>query len=322
MLSAEDELREKYIAERPKYQRLTKALENIVAKELPKSGVAASVAGRTKDVHKLVLKAMRADSPDYAAIGDKAGVRITVAYSDLVEPACQVVESQLRVLDCEDKREAVSPDSLGYLATHFEVGLPSDHPLIGEDPWFETARSELQVLTRAESLWADASHELLYKPTVDLPGREQRSVLRLVALIEIVDSELGRARRVRSELDGKGVFGLIQDLDRFHFQWTSRPPDRQLTAEVIERLVDADDAFIRHCTSQLEAWFESNRAKLVQLASNYEDDNRASPMLFQPEATLIFLMLDTDPYKTRDMWNQFAEEAILDRLESIWGFRS
>lgn len=320
MLSTVDDVRDAYIADRPRYERLTHAVETVVAQRLATSGIPASVSGRTKDVHKLVIKAMKRDSVDYESIGDKAGVRVVVGYSDLVEGACDVVEASLVVHERENKRENQDPASLSYLATHFDVGLPSDHPLVGEDPWFGTARSEVQVLTRAESLWADASHELLYKPIVALPSRERRAVMRLVALAEIVDNELEMVRRVRSELDHKGVFVLIASLERFHYQWTSREPDRQLSADIVERLIDADADFIRQCSAALEEWFSANRGKLLEIAERYEPDERASPILFQPEALLIFLMLDSDSFKTRDMWSQFAADALLDRLEFIWGF--
>ena len=313
-------MRDAYIAERPRYERLTHAVVELVSVGLVTSGVPASVSGRTKDVHKLVIKAMKRDSLDYESIGDKAGVRITVGYADLIEDACEAVEESLVVHDREEKRDNLDPASLSYLATHFDAALPPDHPLIDEDPWFETARSEVQVLTRAESLWADASHELLYKPIVALPNRERRSVMRLVALVEIVDNELETVRRVRAELDQKGVFALLENLERFHYQWTSRVPDRQLSAEIVERLVDADFEFVGQCSGRLEEWFSTNREKLRGIAERYEQDVRASPILFQPEALLIFLMLDTDEFKTRDIWSQFAEEGLLERIEAIWGF--
>src|SRR5437763_2967873 len=81
-------LRDRYVAERPVYERLANHIRDLLESRLRPLGLAYSIDARAKDVSSLIKKAMRKagsyESP-YDGIRDKAGVRIGVTYAKTVQ---------------------------------------------------------------------------------------------------------------------------------------------------------------------------------------------------------------------------------------------
>jgi hypothetical protein len=59
---------------------------------------------------------------------------------------------------------------------------------------------------------------------------------------------------------------------------------------------------------------------LQALYRAYREDERANPLLFQPEALLIFERLETDPDRLRGAWpvDRLRLE-LLESLGTVWG---
>ena len=70
----------------------------------------------------------------------------------------ELIQQGFTVINYDDKRAALSFQMLDYRGSHYEVkheAGPSD---------YQSLICEIQVLTKAESLWADTAHYLSYKP--------------------------------------------------------------------------------------------------------------------------------------------------------------
>jgi ppGpp synthetase/RelA/SpoT-type nucleotidyltranferase len=108
----------------------------------------------------------------YMSIKDLAGVRFSCPYFDEVEPAInEFVRPKLFALgygtdltadtayadkDCLD-----AGDHFGYRSYHFYVQVPTVYDIFGR---VKPCLCEVQARTELQHVWADKSHDLLYKP--------------------------------------------------------------------------------------------------------------------------------------------------------------
>lgn len=103
-------------------------------------------------------------------IHDIAGARLACAYFDNVIPRVKFVRHELSVrgyavdLASEglpDKNLLEDGDEQGYRSYHFHVKIPTRVSIYGDT---EMCVCEMQARSELQQVWADKSHDLLYKP--------------------------------------------------------------------------------------------------------------------------------------------------------------
>ena len=263
----------------------------------------------------MLKKALRSGYADpYAQIIDKAGVRITAHYPWLVPKLEAMVSETFHVEDVDDKRRGTPVQRLDYRGTHFQVRLLAGPPDLSE------LTCEIQVLSRAESLWADTAHDLSYKPAQPLPEEIDRAIYRLIALVEIFDSEVWRAYQAIRSDDGFREAKLLDALEHLYYQFTAKQSDRELSLIVLAALsgvFDAEDS--EQVRAALDGFVADNRPKLSELYGRFEADDHANPLIWQPETILVFLLLERDPFKLAEAWEEVLPKELLVSLADSWG---
>jgi len=313
------ELWERYIAERPLYEAVADSVKRRLEEELRARGLICEVQARAKDVDQFAKKILRKQYTDYAQVGDKAGARVIARYYSQVEEVRGAIEAAYETTNVEDKRAALAYDRLGYLGVHLDVLVPGE--AIGQ---LESTSwpCEIQIQTAAEHVWADASHDLLYKQEFEPPTELQRSLYRLVALVELFDDQLVQSRETMMGLQGFRVANMVSDLEAVYYQLTPRVYDKELSKEAAARLMtlytDEEQASFR---SLIEEFVAVNRPKLEGIFRDYADDVRANPLLFQPEVISVFERMTSDPYKLRETWMEFLPTDLLQDLGTVWGVK-
>jgi putative GTP pyrophosphokinase len=137
---------------------------------------------RAKAVSRFVEKALKEDeqgNPRYGdplnQIQDQLGARIVTFYlSDVIRVADQV-KKYLKFVEAKQ----IVPDSeseFGYFGQHFIVLIPSDVTEALPRPDLMPTFFELQVKTLYQHAWAEANHDLAYKPSQPLTIEQKRSV--------------------------------------------------------------------------------------------------------------------------------------------------
>ena len=322
MAASFEDLTALYAAERPKYAALATHLGSQIEDALERRGLEVIVQWRAKTVRSFVKKALRKGYDDpMAAIGDKAGVRVIVHFEADIPPVREVVAGLCEITREEAKRDALEYDQLGYLGIHLDVEAKDN--ALGNDDQGEIRglAAEVQIHTKAQSAWAVVSHELLYKSPQELSGDIRRGITRLVALVELFDAEVGRFRQMIESDSGFRDMTILAPLDDEIIRFTARRPDRALSAIVVPPVVRLYDRAANDLYPEvLQPFIGQNEQKLRDLYAAYRDDDRANPLLFQPEALLIFDRLENDPDRLRDAWP--VDRLPIDLLESlgtIWG---
>jgi ppGpp synthetase/RelA/SpoT-type nucleotidyltranferase len=315
------DIAEAYAAEREKYKRLGGLIAARLESDLRALHMEVVVQTRAKDVLSFVKKALRKGYADpIAQIGDKAGVRVIVHYAEDVDRVIEVVERSCEIFERESKLDALDFNEFGYLGVHLSVAAKAEI-LDPGDADLADLKAEIQIHTKAQSAWAVVSHDLLYKTPLEIPSDLKRTIVRLVALVELFDNEVARfQQQLRNHPDFKEM-QVLEPLDDLLIEFTDRRPDRALSAMVVPSLVRGHGGTPQDVVDNVVRPFvEQHREQLSDIYKQYADDYRATPLLYQPEALLVFASLDRDPYQLREAWpsDQLPID-ILHGMAAIWG---
>ncbi len=114
---------------------------------------------------------------------------------------------------------------------------------------------------------------------------------------------------------------VLQPLDDLLVEFSDHQPDKALSAMVVPplvRLYELDTAEL--VANVVQPFVEKHRAQLETIYAQYAADDRATPLLFQPEALLIFASLEEDAYRVREAWpSHVLPVDLLEAMANIWG---
>lgn len=313
-------LRKRYEEEKPLYEEFTGYVQKLLESELRQQGISFIIQSRVKETDSFLKKAIRGKyiSP-FDQIRDKAGVRVIVTYYDTLSDVVKIINELFTICHSEDKKLGLNVDQLGYLGIHFEISLSVD-PFKSKREKYQTMICEIQLHTHAQNLWANISHELLYKPLRDPPESIKRSLHRLLALVELFDSEVKNAKQIMSNQTLPREVKLLNLLERKFYHFTTRPFDRELSLEIIASLQQSfENNEIENFSTILDSFISVNEEKIIEIFADYSNDKRCNPLLFQPESFLIFERLEKNQFSLKKVWMQAFPLSLLESLATIWG---
>jgi ppGpp synthetase/RelA/SpoT-type nucleotidyltranferase len=138
------------------------------------------IAGRPKPPDRFTEKAFRLDDKTgkrkYADplkdIQDQVALRVVVYYRSDVQPVREAVLREFREIE-DTAKEHPDPGMFGYEAHHFICMIPPEIIAKYQPPidFFE-----LQISTLFQHAWAEANHDLGYKPTTPLDFDQRRQI--------------------------------------------------------------------------------------------------------------------------------------------------
>jgi len=314
-----EEVRRRWIEEKPQYDSFVEEIKVLLKREAARSGISCEIEGRAKGISNFLKKQMlkKYESP-LDQMADKAGVRITVTYGDLLDLVDDLILKHFEILKKDDKSSSLPYDKLGYTGVHYDVVLRRESST-GTLATYAGMLCEIQVRTRAQALWATVSHELCYKPLQTPPARILRRVYRLSSLIEIFDEQIELAREAIRNLPDFREAIMLEELEKHYLRFTVRSFNRELSLTTIGELMNLYTAEELAAFSMLMGNFvDGNQAKLEQIFSDYAEDDR-NPFMSQPESLLVFERIEKDPFRLRAKWNSVLPPQFLDSFGAIWG---
>ena len=319
-----EQARAEFMRARPAYRALMERTVSVLAEGVRLAGVPARVDGRVKEVDSYLTKLLR--STKYLSgerqIQDRAGVRAVLLYLDDAEAVDSVVRDRFHVDEYENKVETLDADRLGYLGIHY-IARPKKKWLDEEQQLqLEGLQVEIQVGSIAQRAWADVSHELLYKASIDVPEAFKRMMNRLIALVELFDAEIERCRAGIRDLPGFTENQILEPLDRELLKFSGRPPDRVLSQLITPRIVAAYGRAspLELFTDVIAPWIEANRQRLEEVFERKHAEPEAlSPLFSQPECFLILERSENDPDGLRQAWPAELPQQLLHEITEYWG---
>ena len=139
------------------------------------------VTARAKSIERMVAKAekiangKRKYNDPLVQIQDQIGARIIVYYLQDIEAVASRINEHLRKIEAKD----IVPENeseFGYFGCHFILFLPTEI-FNTEIPQERSPKFfELQIKTLYQHAWAEANHDLAYKPEEDLSSDDRRKI--------------------------------------------------------------------------------------------------------------------------------------------------
>lgn len=325
-MSNDEELRQKYLAMRPRLEELAKDLKKSLMVWCNELRIySPRIEERVKESHSLLNKILqrklerRPYADPLADVSDKVGVRADVIYGsdidrlvDRIHRATDVFE-RIEDDDIDDKRFSLSANEVGYSGVHIDV-VPRERRGLAR----KHTTCEIQIRTNAQAAWAMASHELAYKPVVKRTDGDKRRVFRLTALLELFDEQISQSRDELMSDPNYPLGKLIQALRDARFQFRAGESNPALTHDMVSRLADVQSLKdVDELVDNVSKFTHEYDRKLRDvLTRDYPS------LLSQPEAILIFMNLESDIYNSQELWERAGlPNGLLEKMANAWGKR-
>lgn len=178
----------------PVYKEFAKLMEQILNKAVESLSILAIVQARPKSVVSFSNKIITKDKYQNPLVDmtDLCGARVIVHFQSQVDKICTFIKENFEIDEANslDARSRLQVNEFGYRSIHYIVSIKKDS-ILGEsvDNKFKNLKAEIQVRTLAEHVWADISHDRIYKTELNIPDEWKREAARLSAMLENADKE-------------------------------------------------------------------------------------------------------------------------------------
>jgi len=185
---------------RPDYIEFAKLLDSILTRAAEKFGFLALVQSRAKTVSSFAGKIISKDKylDPLTELTDLCGARVIVHFHSHVEKICSFIKDNFEIDEANslDAKSRLNVNEFGYRSIHYIVTPKKDFILdIPVDEKFKNKKAEIQVRTLAEHVWADISHDRIYKTNLNIPEDWRRQAARLSAILEDADNDFSTMAR-------------------------------------------------------------------------------------------------------------------------------
>lgn len=178
----------------PVYKEFAKLLDEILNEAVKSLSILAIVQARPKGVVSFSNKIISKDKykNPLTDMTDLCGARVIVHFQSQVEKICDFIRTNFEIDEANslDTRSRLHVNEFGYRSVHYIV-TPKKDTILGiiVDDKFKMLKAEIQVRTLAEHVWADISHDRIYKTDLNIPDEWKREAARLSAMLENADKE-------------------------------------------------------------------------------------------------------------------------------------
>lgn len=317
-----DEIRDAYGVVYGRYLEIVAECETALISSGKANGQKWAVDSRVKEPASFLIKALyrgKGYLDPIRDIKDTAGVRVIVGDLAAVARATEIVKSTLLAsgYECceeDDKRAFADNGADEYIAeyrgTHFIFRCKSRDYL----------PVEVQIHTKAESAWAEASHRLIYKPVVELSGEYKRKLRRLMALVEVIDEQIEAIQTMVEADEDYGALQLMSGLESAYFELSGQDPrDRdqqfglELTRSALQVLPQAT------LQADVEQFVEANQDRLKQFYAEYASSGTVL-LASLPESLLFLAMISRRRSTTSQaLADGVFDAALVEKLASNFG---
>ncbi len=278
----EADLREQFERRKPALQAFGEFVKDYVVERLEekigsseqvKMFLKVSVTPRVKETDSFITKALfrkKGYKNPLEEIEDQVGVRFVVLLLEDIKLVGNIVRNGPwkweKARDFENEKQ-VNPSLFEYQSDHYVVSAKNHFNHNGANiP--QGMPCEIQIRTLLQHAYAELSHECNYKPSLRLPGVEQRKLQRALAkgsaLIETTDDIFKEIKDQVSEYD-KNIKELQTVSSEIYTRLTGQPPSEP--SLLGKYILDSYRDLIKDLSpKELSAWIEAKeRAFLPEI---------------------------------------------------------
>lgn len=304
---------DEYEGVKASYLILARTVRRRITEGVKRHGVRAEIQYRVKDKDSLMKKLYKRKYSSLNDVTDLAGVRVIVNTTGDHTNICSIIEQMYEGAPVQDKSKELGDNLMGYRGVHYQVSPQSRRPDLSG------LSCEVQIRTRAEHLWNDFSHELFYKSDLVIPPNLRRPFQRLIALVEIFDAEVMRTMDALAREPAGASWSLLQQLENHFMHLVSDRYDRELSFMLLDSLAEIVRAETPLDIAGIDQFVTMQAVKLKEVFQRQSRFQQTNPFILQPEAILIWHLLDTRVHDITAAWSNQWDPALLSELATIWG---
>jgi len=181
---------------RPNYERLAEALEQILTKAQKLYAPYGIVSARVKSIPSFAEKAIRKQEKyQYPSrqLTDLAGGRVITYTQAEADAICRWLEQEngftIDWPNSENTRRRLSVREFDYVASHYIVQLSGPRILgVKIEPGLRKLKCEIQITTFLQHVWSAIGHDRIYKSNLRIPEQIKRKAAATAALLELAES--------------------------------------------------------------------------------------------------------------------------------------
>lgn len=174
------------------YVEFAKLMDEILKSAVDHLGYLALVQVRAKKIESFSTKIIKKDKyqDPLNEMTDLCGARVIVHFQSQILRVCEFIKENFVIDEANslDVRSRLKVNEFGYRSIHYIV-TPKKDTILGlhVDDKFMNLKAEIQIRTLAEHVWADISHDRIYKTELNIPEEWSREAARLSAILESAD---------------------------------------------------------------------------------------------------------------------------------------
>lgn len=315
-----EQIMHEWADDKSKYNSLANYVEKELDSRLKNEGIFARVYSRVKDSESIVKKLYKngVSIDNYRAMNDKAGVRAICRFKDERKRIADCIRYDFNVVKEEDKISLLEVDQLGYRSHHFDVTLKDDAEIAL--PSIKGLICEIQVRTLCEDTWAEINHNLGYKGYATLQPEIRRRLFCLGGLLEVADdcfTGINCEIADSTKLDENSATNVLEP---YGIKFLKQEFDREFTVMTLKKLLPLlGEIGFSEFQRIVKEFVGKNSEKISFILDERKKESGSFPFLSQPELIVIFLLIEIEPFKLKEAWEQSFPIRDLEKLSTWWG---
>lgn len=194
-----DQIKKEYQANESVYDKFMNEVLSILNHDLHSNDIklAFPISFRVKKLDSIIKKVnakIFEPRESISEVQDIIGIRIVFLYKNDIPSVKRIIENHFPDSIIKDKSHHTRNNTFGYSTTHYICTPPVSWQEVNHLKQFRNLKVEIQLRTLSEHIWAECSHSLNYKSNVNIPKVIERPLIRLAAVLEIIDDELVRIK--------------------------------------------------------------------------------------------------------------------------------
>lgn len=304
------------------YAKLTEQVNNILVSGIRRTGLNVRIVSRTKDDASLMKKLYDKGFDYYPHVTDKSAARVICKFRQDVGIVQDLIRYTFNVLNEDDKKYHLDPESQGYKSIHFDIELK---PNSTDSNLYEELKhkiAEIQVRTNCEDTWAEIYHDIGYKQNTDLDPELKREFYCLAGVLEVADNCFSNLNEKILKLEELNEEFILNYLKKPFIQEVGEQYNRefsynniQILLPLIKDLTGSTEGF----SKEMDDFLSNKRNKINRILEERKEECASIPYLSQPEILLIFYLIENDIYNLIEKWNSTLYIDDLDKLCTYWG---
>ena len=303
------------------YKKHSDQLKTVLTNIVDDLGISARIMNRTKNEISIVKKLYKNGTTfeNYENMTDKSAARVICRFKEDTELVAEKIRENFVVIKEEDKSSMLDVKEIDYKSLHFDVKLKEDTTDSELYNKIGNITGEIQIRTLCEDVWAEIHHDIAYKPFIELPRHIQRHMYCLGGLLEVADDCFSNVNQSVEKISELNEYTALNILEQPFIKIYRMEYDKKLSNMILKEILPLFGGALPDFKDTILNYINLNELKLKIFLKERRKNLKYYFYLTQPEAFLLFYLLENKPFELRSVWENLFPLDDLEKVSIWWG---